>query len=53
MKKKTVRKLVLHRESIHQLDPQAVKDAAAGAIFTVNLSCTCNTNSRCYPYKCD
>jgi hypothetical protein len=50
MKKRTVKKLELHRESLRQLDPQEIREAAAAAA-TVAETCTACSN-RCTLGSC-
>ncbi len=50
MKRQTVKKLVLHRESLRQLDPQEIREAI-GAAATVVDTCTACSN-RCTLGSC-
>jgi hypothetical protein len=49
--KKKMMKLELNKESLRQLDKR-MPNVAAGVSGLHPQSCTCDTNSLCYPYQC-
>lgn len=49
--KKSTSKVVLHRETLHQLDPAAL-DRAAGGIPTTRASGCCTTLTFTFCYNC-
>ncbi len=53
MKKRTMSKLELHKESLRQLDHGLPKIVAGLPTTPHAQSCPCNTNSACYPEHCD